>query len=126
MNAWLRVLVILVSLISIGPPAAAHPHVWVVIKSQIVYDEAGLVTGVRHVWTFDEVYSAFLTHGIKPRRKGIFTREELASIAKENIESLKEDDYFTQATINGSKAAIGLGKRMSTYTLRPMVRCLPS
>jgi ABC-type uncharacterized transport system substrate-binding protein len=105
MNPWLRLLGILVSLILIGSPATAHPHVWVVLKSQIVYDEAGLVTGVRQVWTFDDVYSAFLTHSIKPRRKGIFTREELASIAKENIESLKDDDYFTQATINGSKAA---------------------
>jgi ABC-type uncharacterized transport system substrate-binding protein len=107
MNPWLRLLGILVSLILIGSPATAHPHVWVVLKSQIVYDEAGSVTGVRHVWTFDDVYSAFLTQDIKARRKGIFTREELASIAKENIESLKDDDYFTQATINGSKAAFG-------------------
>src|SRR5262249_16627747 len=107
MNSWLRLLAILVSLILIGSPLAALPHVWVVLKSQIVYDKAGLVTGVRHVWTFDDVYSAFLTQGIKPRRKGIFTREELASIAKENIESLKDDDYFTQATINGSKATLG-------------------
>src|SRR5262249_42367292 len=88
MNSWLRLLTILVSLIFIGSPAAAHPHVWVVLKSQIVYDKAGLATGVRHVWTFDDVYSAFLTQGIKPRTKGIFTRDELASIAKENIESL--------------------------------------
>lgn len=105
MNSWLRLLTILVSLIFIGSPAAAHPHVWVVLKSQIVYDKAGLATGVQHVWTFDDVYSAFLTQGIKPRTKGIFTRDELASIAKENIESLKDADYFTQATINGSKAA---------------------
>src|SRR5215472_3233286 len=105
MNSWLRLLAILVSLILIGSPATAHPHVWVVLKSQIIYDKAGLVTGIRHVWTFDDVYSAFLTQGIKPGRKGIFTPEELASIAKKNIESLKDDDYFTKATINGSKAA---------------------
>ncbi len=107
MNSWLRFLAILGSLILIGSPAAAHPHVWVVLKSQLIYDKAGLVTGVRHVWTFDDVYSAFLIQGLRAKRKGSFTREELASIAKENIDSLKDDDYFTQATINGSKAAFG-------------------
>jgi len=107
MNSWLRFLAILGSLILIGSPAAAHPHVWVVLKSQLIYDKVGLVTGVRHVWTFDDVYSAFLIQGLRAKRKGSFTREELASIAKENIDSLKDDDYFTQATINGSKAAFG-------------------
>jgi ABC-type uncharacterized transport system substrate-binding protein len=103
----LRLFTVLGGLILVGAPAAAHPHVWVVLRTQIVYDKAGLVTGVRHVWTFDDIYSAFLTQGIKGRRKGTFTREELAPIAKENIDSLKDDDYFTQATINGSKAAFG-------------------
>jgi hypothetical protein len=69
MNPWLRLLAILVTLILIGSPAAAHPHVWVLLKSQILYDEAGLVTGVRHVWTFDDLYSAFLTQDINREGK---------------------------------------------------------
>ena len=77
------------------------------MKSQIVYDKAGLMTGIRHVWAFDDVYSAFITQGIKPKRKGSFTREELAPVAKENIDSLRDDEYFTQATINGRKAIFG-------------------
>src|SRR5438132_1305255 len=118
MNSWLRFLAILGSLILIGSPAAAHPHVWVVLKSQLIYDKAGLVTGVRHVWTFDDVYSAFLIQGLRAKRKGSFTREELASIAKENIDSLKDDDYFTQATstaarpLSGRPSNIGLSKKM--------------
>jgi ABC-type uncharacterized transport system substrate-binding protein len=107
MITWLRLFIVLAGLILLGVPASAHPHVWVVLKSQIIYDKGGLVTGVRHVWTFDEVYSAFLTQSIKARRKGTFTREELAPIAKENIDSLKDDDYFTQAKFDGSKAAFG-------------------
>src|SRR5262249_35084376 len=35
------------------------------------------------------------------------TREELASIAKENIDLVKDDDYVTETKINGSKAAFG-------------------
>src|SRR4029077_9080760 len=60
----------IVSVVTTCSSAFAHPHVWVVIKSQIVYDKAGLMTGIRHVWAFDDVYSAFITQGIKPKRKG--------------------------------------------------------
>ena len=39
--------------------------------------------------------------------KGQFTREELAPLAKVNVESLKEYDYFTYVTADGKKAPAG-------------------
>jgi ABC-type uncharacterized transport system substrate-binding protein len=107
MNIRLRVLTSILGLVLTCAPAMAHPHVWVVMKSQIVYDKAGLMTGIRHVWVFDDVYSAFITQGIKPKSKGSFTREELAPVAKENVDSLRDDEYFTRATINGRRAIFG-------------------
>lgn len=77
------------------------------MKSQIVYDSAGLVTGIRHTWTFDELYSTFAIQGLKGKKKGELTRDELKPITQENIESLKDDEYFTQGTINGEKATFG-------------------
>ena len=71
MNSWLRFLAILGEPILIGSPAAAHPHVWVVLKSQLIYDKAGLVTGVRHVWTFDDVYSTFLISGSQGEKERV-------------------------------------------------------
>ena len=53
------------------------------------------MTGVRHAWTFDDMFSAFATQGLDPKKKGEFTREELAPLAKVNVKSLKEYDYFT-------------------------------
>ena len=88
-------------------PAAAHPHVWVVLKSEIVYDTNGSVTAVHHAWTFDEAYSVFALGALQGKQKGAFTREELAPLAKENIESVKEADYFTQAKLNGADASFG-------------------
>jgi ABC-type uncharacterized transport system substrate-binding protein len=85
-------------------PAIAHPHVWVTMKSEIVYAPDGTITGVKHAWTFDDMFSAFATQGIETKKKGVFTREDLKPLAEVNISSLKEFDYFTQGKADGKKA----------------------
>ena len=84
-------------------PVSAHPHVWVIMKSTVVYAPDGTVVGVRHDWTFDDMFSAFATQGLESKQKGVFTREELQPLAKVNVESLKEYDYFTFAKADGKK-----------------------
>src|SRR5512133_1408669 len=83
--------------------AQAHPHIWVTVKSEVVYGPDGTVTGVRHAWTFDDMFSTFATQGIESKTKGEFTREELAPLAEVNVSSLKEYDFFTYAKANGKK-----------------------
>jgi ABC-type uncharacterized transport system substrate-binding protein len=84
--------------------ASAHPHVWVVTKSSVVYAPDGSVVGIRHAWTFDDMFSTFATQGLASKEKGKFTREELAPLAEVNVSSLKDFDYFTVARANGKKA----------------------
>ncbi|WP_407159743.1 DUF1007 family protein [Bradyrhizobium sp. STM 3557] len=84
-------------------PALAHPHVWVTLHSEILYANDGTVTGVRHAWRFDDMFSAYALQGISHAKKGHYTREELASLAQVNVESLKEYDYFTYARGDGKK-----------------------
>jgi ABC-type uncharacterized transport system substrate-binding protein len=86
-----------------GATAFAHPHVWVTVRSELVFAPDGSVVGVRHAWTFDDMFSAFALQGIEAKKKGEFTREELAPLAEVNVTSLKEYDYFTYATANGKK-----------------------
>jgi ABC-type uncharacterized transport system substrate-binding protein len=81
--------------------ASAHPHVWVTMKSAVVYGPDGAITGVRHAWTFDDMYSAFAVQGLESKKKGEFTTEELKPLAQVNVESLKEYDFFTFAKANG-------------------------
>jgi ABC-type uncharacterized transport system substrate-binding protein len=81
--------------------AQAHPHVWVTMATELVYAPNGVVTGVRHAWTFDDMFSAFAVQGLELKNKDNPTREELAPLAKINAESLKEFDYFTFATVDG-------------------------
>jgi ABC-type uncharacterized transport system substrate-binding protein len=86
-----------------GSGALAHPHVWVTMKSELIYAPDGKVTGLRQAWTFDDMYSTFATQGLDSKQKGVFTREELAPLAEVNITSLKDFDYFTYAKVDGKK-----------------------
>ena len=83
--------------------AAAHPHVWITAKSQLLYAPDGSVSGVRHAWTFDDMFSTYAVQGIEPKVKGTYSREELAPLAQTNVESLKEFGFFTFAKADGSK-----------------------
>ena len=49
------------------------------------------------------MFSAYALQGIHHAKKGVYTREELASLAQLNVESLKEYDYFTFARADGKK-----------------------
>src|SRR3982074_3590530 len=100
---FFSILAALVGVAIPGEAASAHPHVWVTVKSELVYAPDGSVTGVRHAWTFDDMFSVFALQGLDSKKKGEFTREELAPLAEVNVSSLKEYDFFTYAKANGSK-----------------------
>ena len=104
MASTLRLLLAALVGLAFACRAQAHPHVWVTMKSELIYARDGRVTGIQHHWAFDDMFSAFATQGIPSKVKGQFTREELAPLAKTNIESLKEYKYFTYATADGKKA----------------------
>jgi ABC-type uncharacterized transport system substrate-binding protein len=82
---------------------SAHPHVWVTMKSELIFAPDGAMTGVRHNWTFDDMFSVYATQGLKSKQRGRFTREELASLAEVNVSSLKEYRFFTFAKADGKK-----------------------
>jgi ABC-type uncharacterized transport system substrate-binding protein len=84
-------------------PAQAHPHVWITASSQLIYAPDGSITGVRHAWTFDDMFSTYALQGIETKTKGVYSREELAPLAQTNVESLKEFDFFTFARADGKK-----------------------
>src|SRR6201996_5588886 len=87
--------------------ADAHPHVWVTLHSEILYAADGSMTGVRHAWKFDDMFSAYALQGIHHAKKGQYTREELTGLAQLNVNSLKEYDYFTFARGDGKKLKFG-------------------
>jgi ABC-type uncharacterized transport system substrate-binding protein len=88
-------------------PAQAHPHVFVTARTEILYGANGAVTALRHVWSFDEPYSAFITQGLDKDGDGKLTQDELAELAKVNMESLPDVGFFTVAKANGKVQEFG-------------------
>jgi len=103
-KAALRLLPALLLAWLLGASAAeAHPHVWITSTSELIYAPDGTLTGVRHAWTFDEMFAAYALQGIETKTKGAYSRDELAPLAQTNVESLKEYAYFTFAKADGKK-----------------------
>jgi ABC-type uncharacterized transport system substrate-binding protein len=98
-----RRLALLLLLLCGATVAEAHPHVWITSVSELLYAPDGTLTGVRHAWTFDDMYSTYALQGIETKQKGVYTPEELAPLAQTNAESLKEFAYFTFAKADGKK-----------------------
>ncbi|HEY8580221.1 MAG TPA: DUF1007 family protein [Beijerinckiaceae bacterium] len=83
--------------------ARAHPHVFVAVKTAVLFAPDGKVSGVRHSWTFDDMYSAFAVQGLGGK-SGKPTEEELKALAKINVEQLAEAGFFTFVRAGGKPA----------------------
>ncbi|MPR11169.1 DUF1007 family protein [Microvirga tunisiensis] len=98
-------LLLALGLIGLASPALAHPHIWITAKAEIVFAPDGKVTGVRHQWTFDEAYTAYVTQGLDKNNDGKLTPEELQGLADENAAGLAEFNYFTTLKVKGKPQA---------------------
>jgi ABC-type uncharacterized transport system substrate-binding protein len=107
MSKLLRLTLSLIAVLSLLANAAlAHPHVWVAAQEQVIFGPKGEIEAIKHAWVFDEMYSAFVTEG---QKKGgqLLTKEDLAPLAKTNVEDLAEFDYFTHAKAANKKIEFG-------------------
>lgn len=87
--------------LGLASSAVAHPHVWATVRSEIVFGPDHTITGIRHAWTFDEFYTAMAIEGLDADGDGVYSKEELAPLAKVNVESLQEFGYFTFVHFDG-------------------------
>ena len=90
-----------VGIVAHAPELLAHPHVWATVRSEIVFGANHQITGIRHAWTFDEFYTAMAVEGLDTNKDGVYSKEELEPLAKVNVKSLKDFDYFTFVHFDG-------------------------
>lgn len=88
-------------------PASAHPHAWIEMKSDVVFDDSGRVSALNIEWKFDSDYSAMAIEGLDTNGDGFYSAGELQPLAKENIEALKEYSYFVYVKANGKQVPYG-------------------
>lgn len=87
--------------------AAAHPHVWIEMQSDVVFNDQGLIQGVNLTWSFDDGYTQMALDGLDTNGDGVYSQSELDPLTKENIASLKDYEFFTVMRLNGEKQEIG-------------------
>lgn len=106
LHPWFATLLIaLVSMLGLTAHALAHPHVFVDVNSELVFDATGRIQAVGNVWRFDEPFSAFAVEGLDLNQNGKYDPDELQPLAKINVESLADFAYFTHLTIDGKEQA---------------------
>ncbi len=119
MNRTLRKLILsclipsCLGLLALTVPAFAHPHVWVAMRSEVLFDD-GKVVGVRHHWVFDEMYSSFAVTGVGAAGAQL-SDETLLPIAQTNVEQLEEYQYFTSIKMGGKKLEFAPAKDYSIH-----------
>ena len=89
-----------------GGSASAHPHVWVTMQTEVELGPNKEVVAFKHKWTFDELYTNFAIDGLDTNGDGVYSEQELAPLAKTNVEALKEFEYFTFPFIGDAKIPI--------------------
>ncbi|MFT3733345.1 MAG: DUF1007 family protein [Hyphomicrobium sp.] len=103
-NALRRLSAVLLALAALTLPAFAHPHMWVTYEMTVDYDN-GSVTGVDHVWSFDDSYAAMALEGLDTNNDGKYDQHELEPLLKVNMDGLKEFNYFTVAKLGEEQLA---------------------
>lgn len=87
--------------------AQAHPHVWIESRTEVVFDEAQKITGLRVHWVFDEFYSTFTLEELDENQNGMLDGTELSDLGRDSMESLRPFSYFTFAQVNGIPVGYG-------------------
>ena len=88
-------------------PAMAHPHVWIEMRSDVVFDAQGRIAALNLMWTFDDGYTQMALDGLDANGDGVYSSSEIEPLTRENMNSLKDYDYFTVMRFNGEKQALG-------------------
>jgi ABC-type uncharacterized transport system substrate-binding protein len=104
---WMAGLGLAAGMAAMTAPALAHPHVWIEMRSDVVLNAAGEVTALNLMWTFDDAYAQMALDGLDTNGDGVYSQDEIAPLTKENINSLKDYEYFTVMRFNGEKQPLG-------------------
>lgn len=57
--------------------AAAHPHVFVDAKVEVVFDDTGRLAAIRNIWRFDPAFSQYATEGLDTDGDVVVSEKEL-------------------------------------------------
>lgn len=80
--------------------ALSHPHVFIVQRIKIVFDDQGLA-GFNIHWTFDDMFASMIAGDYDKNQNDVLEKSEVMLIKKEAFSNLSNYNYFTFVKING-------------------------
>lgn len=99
-------LCLVASILSPIQTASAHPHVFAESRLEIETSKDGMITELRHVWRFDEIFSASVVLDFDENNDLELDDGELVKIGEIVRQSLAEYDYYTNVSVDGKDFAM--------------------
>lgn len=96
-NLGLRLFACAAGLLGLTLPAVAHPHILIDAKATVVFDANGAVTVLRHSWSFDTPFSAWMIQGLDTNGDGETSSDEMQELADENMVGLADYGFYNYA-----------------------------
>jgi ABC-type uncharacterized transport system substrate-binding protein len=87
--------------LAVPAPASAHPHVWIVVKVTMIFDDEGRFTAAKENWAFDYDFSAIFKEEADTDMSGSVSEDETAKGLADNLSWIPHYDYFTRLTVAG-------------------------
>lgn len=78
----------------------SHPHLFIVQKIKIVFDDQGLA-GFNIYWSFDDMFSSMIAGDYDKNKNEVLEKSEVALIKKEAFSYASNYNYFTFVKIDG-------------------------
>lgn len=128
-RAGMRMACLTLALAGLSRPALAHPHVFAEARLELQADDAGMLTELRNVWRFDEVFSSSLILDFDKNQSGALEEDELKDIGETIRKSLANYNYFQHLTLDGHSIKVAMppeltadwvdGKLLVLFAVKP-------
>ena len=73
--------------------AYAHPHVFIVQRLNVVFDEKGL-SGIKVRWKFDDMFASMIAEDHDINRNGKFETNEIQTVKEKAFSFISKHNYF--------------------------------
>lgn len=105
-KARLHIKIVIYCIFAIGlpshlPVAHAHPHVFIVQRLNVVFDEKGLA-GIKVRWKFDDMFASMIAEDHDINRNGKFETNEIKKVKEKAFEFISKQSYFTFIKIDNT------------------------
>jgi ABC-type uncharacterized transport system substrate-binding protein len=96
-----RLLVTAFTMAIVPPPAGAHPHAWIDVKTTVILSRESSVTAIREEWNFDPSYTKYLLQDTKG------TWKPLKEFTETAMHNLAQYGYFMELHAGGARLVLG-------------------